>query len=163
MPESSITYRAVRIRPATSVCSLGTQLSRLYQTVDRGRVLALVLDDMRADPAFEYARVLSFLEIEHDGRTDFPVSNPAITVPVWGSNLIGVLRRAKDRLPVTRRTGLAPRLVRVLGSPGRGLPPPPALLDELRVYFMPEIEILSRLLERDLSHWHSASGPTPGE
>lgn len=58
-------------------CSLGTQLERLVDTVDRGRVLHITLDQMKSDPGGTYRKVLDFLKIEDDGREAFPVLNEA--------------------------------------------------------------------------------------
>jgi hypothetical protein len=40
-------------------------------------VLAIVLDDISADPRGEYLRVLRFLGLKDDGRLDFPIYNKA--------------------------------------------------------------------------------------
>jgi len=58
-------------------CSLGSLLERLYATVPEERVLHIPLERMQADPAGEYQRVLSFLGVDDDGRTEFPAANEA--------------------------------------------------------------------------------------
>jgi hypothetical protein len=59
------------------VCKLGAQLQRLLLTVPASRVLAIVLDDIAADPRGEYLRVLRFLGLKDDGRLDFAIYNKA--------------------------------------------------------------------------------------
>jgi hypothetical protein len=58
-----------------AVCSLGSQLERLYRKVDPARVHVELQDDMRKDPRGVYARVLNFLGVPDDGRTRFDETN----------------------------------------------------------------------------------------
>jgi hypothetical protein len=51
--------------------SLGTWLERLFARAGREQCLAVVYDDLAADPAATYARVLGFLGLEPDARTVF--------------------------------------------------------------------------------------------
>jgi hypothetical protein len=60
-----------------AVCSLGSQLDRLYGTVPRKRVLHISLESMRLEPRRCYLRVLDFLGVDDDGRVEFPAENPA--------------------------------------------------------------------------------------
>ncbi len=57
------------------VCSLGTQLENLFKIVPPERVLVLVLDDLKENPRKEWLRIMKFLELNDDGRTEFPVYN----------------------------------------------------------------------------------------
>ena len=59
------------------VCSLGSILERLYGTVSKERVLHISLERMQIDPGNEYQRVLRFLTVDDDGRTEFPPANEA--------------------------------------------------------------------------------------
>jgi hypothetical protein len=54
------------------VGSLGKYLERLLERVDRKQVHITVFDDFIADPLAEYKKVLDFLGVEYDGRTEFP-------------------------------------------------------------------------------------------
>lgn len=142
------------------VCALGSQLARVYEHASAEQVLPVLMDDLRDDPAREYARVLDFLGLEHDGRTDFPVVNPAAT------------HRSRLLHRVVRSLWAAGRLRRRLGLPRLGtgitqavarrntrarppVPPRPEMLAELRESFAPEVRRLEALLERDLEHWLS--------
>lgn len=140
-------------------CRLGEQLERLYGWVERERVLPVLLDDLRADPGGEYRRALAFLGVDDDGRRRFPKVNP--TRQVRSLALAMVVRRvamARDALGLRADWGIA-RAVRRLNAgrlPGKTLSP--ALRDELRDYYRPDIERLGDLLDRDLSGWLE---PTP--
>jgi hypothetical protein len=50
------------------ICSLGTQLERLYKIVPSHRVLTIILDNICADPRREYLRALRFIGVPDDGR-----------------------------------------------------------------------------------------------
>ncbi len=58
-------------------CSLGSMLERLFDRVPEERVLHMPLDQVKQDPRNAYLRVLSFLDIADDGRTDFKPENEA--------------------------------------------------------------------------------------
>lgn len=55
--------------------SLGSQVSRLYQTFPQEQVLALSFNDFAERTAEVYERVLGFLGLESDGRDTFPREN----------------------------------------------------------------------------------------
>jgi hypothetical protein len=58
-------------------CLMGDQLYRLFKTISREKVLVLNLDHIKQNAKREYQKVLSFLKLDDDGRTEFPVVNMA--------------------------------------------------------------------------------------
>ena len=143
-----------------SVCRLGEQIDRLYKTVPRERVLVLVLDDIKENSRREYLNVLEFLEVPDDGRTEFPVYNPA-KKRRWPWVQRAVLAAGKTSrtiknalgIPTVWGTGILNALNK-LGLRYRPRPPmPPGLRAELTEYFRDDILLLSRLLNRDSSAW----------
>lgn len=60
-----------------AACSLGTLVERLYARVPKERVLLIPLERMRTEPGYGYRRVLGFLGVEDDAKTDFAVENVA--------------------------------------------------------------------------------------
>jgi hypothetical protein len=138
-------------------CKLGAQLARLYERVARERVLALLLEDVQADPRRVYLRVLDFLGVGDDGRSDFPVHNTAKARIVPGlakANLAAY--RLKRALGIERSFGILDRLDE-LTSVSRPRPKlAPALARELARYFAADVQHLAALLDRDLSHWLQA-------
>jgi hypothetical protein len=143
-----------RLLDYASVCSLGSQMDRLFGIVPRDRVLALVLDDVRSDPRKEYLRVLRFLHVKQDGREQFHVENAA---KVRRSQVLLALARmaadGKHRLGLHRGLGV----LNALDKSNRRVRPRPEMSEnirsELQAYFKPEVEILSSLLNRDLTSW----------
>ncbi|HEX8318909.1 sulfotransferase [Longimicrobium sp.] len=145
-----------------SVCALGEQLQRLYARVGRDRVLPILLDDMRDDPAREYRRVLAFLGAPDDGRSEFPVRNRAkhprslrvARVMRWGAAV-------RDRMGLPRGLGLGRLNVK---SEGR-VASDPATVHMLGRFFAAEVDLLRALLGRPLPEWTGsaeAAGPDAG-
>jgi hypothetical protein len=59
------------------ICRTGRQLARLFEIVpDRTNVLVIDFARFARAQAAVYAEVIGFLGLEHDGRRDFPRSNP---------------------------------------------------------------------------------------
>lgn len=146
------------------VAALGSQLERLLGVFDRSRVLAVVYDDFSRDAAGEYGRVLDFLGLDHDGRTEFPVVNPS------HRHRSDLLRRFVEWLPSptllkrllrVERIGLADWLYWKNVTPHRRPPLQPEFRAELCEQFAGEVALLSSLLDRDLTHWTSGLETTP--
>jgi hypothetical protein len=145
------------------VCRVGRQVERLLGRTEPHQRLAVVFDDLIRDPAGEYERVLAFLGLDSDGRTDFRAHNVAReTSSVLLNRFFATLRDAKARLGVRRNLGLADAYYRLAGRPPARRAVPPALADELRDYFAPDLALLGGLLGRDLSGWCRASAPGGG-
>jgi len=143
-----------------SVCKLGEQLERLFKIVPRERVLVLVLDDVKENPRREYLKVLNFLGVSDDGRTEFPVYNPAKERRwPWLRRAVLAMGRASRSvkkalgIPTVRGTGILNRIDK-LNIRYRPRPPmPPELRAEITEYFRDDVLLLSRLLDRDFSTW----------
>lgn len=136
-------------------CRLGDQLQRLYRTVPRHRVLILMLDDLNADSAGAYARVLSFLDVPHDGRTSFPVHNAAKTraMPGVAKTVMAASHLFKSALGIHRQFGIFSRIDEATSVRRERESLPPALRQEIADHFADDIARLGALIERDLSHW----------
>ncbi len=138
-----------------NTCKLGFILSRIYEQVPRERVLVLVLDDIKKNPRKEYIKILEFLGIPDDGRTHFPVLNPSKTIR-WRflRNMVRRIGRMRDRLglpPLGR--GIFTALMRFTTKPEPREPLPEDFTSEMREFYRKDVELLSRLIHRDLSHW----------
>lgn len=142
------------------VCKTGEQLERLLQKVDKRNVLILLHDDFKKDSRAIYVKALEFLGLEDDGKTDFPRHN---------SN-----RRTKNRalarvIRAINRNHTILKVKKMLGLPlGKGpmlmlkqmntvVEKRPPLSAEMRAklitYFQEDIDLLSSIIGRDLSHW----------
>jgi hypothetical protein len=56
-------------------CRLGKQLSFFFNKVSINNRMVIILDQMKADPATEYKKVLKFLNIDDDKGRSFPIKN----------------------------------------------------------------------------------------
>lgn len=144
--------------------SLGKYLQKLFDTAGRERCLPILLDDVKARPQAVYQELLEFLELEDDGRIGFVhknenfgyksrwlqqfVMNPPPFVMRFimarekrGLDRMGWLRTLRKRIKKRNKIKLQrPQM-------------DPAFRGELRDYFDEDIQRLSALLERDLTHW----------
>jgi hypothetical protein len=144
------------------IAQASRHVRRLDELFPPAQICLVVLDDVARDPRHEYLRVLEFLEVEDDGRRDFPRENssnvhafPALSrwmlqPPQWIEPL---LKGAKERLHrfgfYGWRSGILKRLKRREERP----PLQPDLMEELRHEFDGDIDWLGQRLGRDLSAW----------
>ena len=136
------------------ICSLGMQLEKLYKIVPSSRVLTIILDDIRADPRHEYLRVLQFLGVSDDGRLDFPIHNPASAFRYPGIQRAAYpILHLKDRLGVSGGLGLWTRMENLMRVEKPRKPLTPEMISVLNEYFSQDVELLGRLLGRDLRQW----------
>ncbi len=147
-PKSKHDYKAM--------CALGTQVKAVLDHVPRERVHFIFLEDMSREPGATYRTALAFLGLDDDGRTDFSVHNTrAVPRSVLVASVISLGTRIKKRLGVSGLGGFG-RAVNRLNE--RGVTKDektlsPELKTSLQQTFGPEIQALSRLTGRDLSHW----------
>lgn len=136
-------------------CKLGEQIARLHGLVPRERVCVVVLEDMAANPRREYERVLAFLGVTTNDRTEFPVHNRRKGVRSARIAFFArTLRDAQRDLGVRRGLGLPRRIKHVNTRPAREAPLSGALREELMAYFREDVEALGTILGRDLvSEW----------
>ncbi|MDA9589739.1 sulfotransferase domain-containing protein [Opitutales bacterium] len=137
------------------VCSLGAQLERLYQVVAREQVHCVFVEDMKQDPRRCYQETLQFLGLPDDGRAEFPVANARKQPRAkWMSVLLKVLGRLKVRVGLGgRHFGLLRSAHQMNRVPAAKVELDASMRQELVEYFREDINLLSKITERDLSHW----------
>ncbi len=148
-----------RLLDYQKVCSLGEQLERLYTIVPRERVLVLVLDDLRKDARAEYLRVLDFLGVPDDGRTDFAPRNPSKKVRSHFLQKFIIVAMKTERV-FKNWVHRAPTVSQIWWKinawnkiPQRRPPLSPEMRQVLVSYFAQDVQKLSELLSRDFSEW----------
>lgn len=144
------------------VASLGEQVERAFSLIPKQQRLVVVFDDFNADVAAGYARVLTFLGVPHDGRTDFPrinegqtIRHPKLWTLVWGTMLRArpLLNPVKRMLKVSK-LDIYPRVSRLfLGVRSERPAISESLRAEMRDYFDEDIKRLSTAIGRDLTAW----------
>jgi hypothetical protein len=152
---------------------LGKYVGGFVQTFGRDRCFVSVFDDYVADPAAQYRRLLDFLGLEDDGRTDFTRHResrgvksamlqrllqrpPKAAVSLLGSEAYKLrIDAKKGEVGVAARTvlNLRKRLLAWNKAPAPKIVLPLRLKDEMRAMYRDDVAKLSDLLGRDLSHW----------
>ncbi len=140
---------------------LGLQVERLLDVFPRQQVKFILFEDFARDTRAVYEDVLGFLGVPSDGRRRFPRVNESRRNRIgWFGRLLlnprpGLvpLRSYALKTPVLARFwSLAQRLNT---APVERRPLSPEFRRELVEEFRDDVERLSALIGRDLSHWHA--------
>jgi hypothetical protein len=146
------------------------QVRRYFDVFGRDRVQVIIYDDFRADTANVYRKTLDFLGVASDfAATKFEVingnanGNHSVRSPVVRAVLNDPLVRGtavalRAWLPhrifaIVKKTGMKLNELNAVDSREKRQSIPPELEQLLQREFEPEIERLSNLLGRDLTHW----------
>ncbi|HJY83139.1 MAG TPA: sulfotransferase [Candidatus Binatia bacterium] len=147
------------------VAKFGEQIERLYHLAGRDRSLVLLFEDLVRDPLTTYKHVLAFIGIDYDGRTRFQRKMGSRTYRYrWLQRLlyapwsrdtytVDTLYRRMSSKKASGRKSLLKRLARWNRIEVRPAPLAPNMREKLRDTFAEDVAKLSRLLNRDLSHW----------
>ena len=138
-------------------CCLGEQLSRALSYVPTNQLMTIVLDDMKTQPRRVYLKVLSFLGLADDERMEFPVINKnKLTKSVVLATVIKMGWIVKKKLGVKKMPFSLLTFMREKNTiQMKRQDVSPELKAELIAFFRADVELLSTLLKRDLSHWLS--------
>jgi len=136
------------------LCSLGAQLDRVLESVQRHRVKQVFLDDLKVDPQRIYREVLGFLGVADDGRSDFRALNqakarrwPALLKLSFAAITVKKALGVEGGLGLWRHVDNANRVDRTRK------PIDAKMRSMLRDYFRADIGQLARLTGRDLAAW----------
>lgn len=139
----------------TGVCSFAAQVERYQNAFGAERVKVVLLEDLRARPAETYRDVLAFLEVDTSFLPEFRVHNEAPPRGVLERFVTDLYRRpaikqaASTLFPYGMRRRLVSSLRKLDTSRDRSDPRDLELRAELRS----EVQRLSDLIGRDLTHW----------
>ena len=144
------------------VGQFGTQAQRLLESFPREQVKLILFDDFAASPQRIYDEVIEFLGVPHDGRTEFPRINENKRARVaWLKQfyrkpppvLRDAIRSLKEAVGGEGISAVKKKMVDFNTVRERRQPLSPAFRAELVETFRQEVGTLSRLVDRDLSHW----------
>lgn len=142
-----------------SVGQLGRHVSRLLKLFPREQTKIMLLDDLKDSPQRVYEGVLEFLDVPSDGRSQFPRVNASKRNRFqWLAQCQATVVRSLPRpcIQFGKRLGL--RQLGRIATQLNSQPATPATLGEdfrrrLVAEFADDIDTLSELIGRDLSHW----------
>ena len=144
------------------VGQFGTQTQLLLSVFPPDQVKLILFDDFAPSPQQIYDEVIEFLEIPHDNRSGFPrINDNKRARVVWLRNFARkpptVLHRAirglKQAVGGEGISAVKRKIVALNTVKEQRQPLSPAFRAELVATFRDEVALLSRLLNRDLSHW----------
>jgi hypothetical protein len=135
------------------------QVRRYFEVFGREKVHVIIFDDFKKDTPRSFRETCEFLGVNTQFHPEFNIVNPRKTV--HSATLRNFLRYPPPSVRwVLRSLGLRPVEWGFKGWLKRlntKVEPPsdinPALRQALQVEFLPEVEQLSELLDRDLTHW----------
>jgi len=153
----------------SEVASFGAQVGRLFKLAGRDQTLVIVFDDFADDTLGVYRQILKFLDVEYDGQTEFERRFESQMYRYrWLQRLLFVPATSEGKFIETlqqrsrkyerdgsRKESLIKRVTKI--NKVDASPPPlnPQMKEILCEILRPDIMRLSRLLDRDLSHWIS--------
>lgn len=147
---------------------VGARLAELIRIVGRDRVKVIVFDDFTSAPLAVYRAVLDFLSLEDDQRTEVARMNgtKAYRSPLIQRLLMRPPRVARLIVPRTvgpSQPNFAGRLVKRVRKANvvrtHWRPIGARMRQELADCVRDDVDLLGRLLNRDLGHWLNAEMP----
>ncbi len=135
------------------------QVRRYLRVFGRENVHVIIFDDFRADVASEYRDLLRFLEVDDTFEpSNFQVvnankrrRNERLRQVIVNPDVVAATRRLIPSRAIRQR--IAGRLMFLIIKEERRPPMDPALRCQLQEELLPDVEQLSSLLGRDLTHW----------
>ncbi len=131
-----------------------SQIEKYFAVFGRANVHVIIYDDFKQDTAVTFRETLLFLGVNPDVQMDFKVVNPSKYLRSGRLQvLFEHLPALRKLIPIKGRIGLYKKLLRANTQFQQRPPMDPGLRQRLQAQFVPEVEQLSELLERDLTHW----------
>lgn len=141
-------------------------VQRYLDVFNQDNVHIILFDDFKKDTAEAYCKTLHFLGVDEKFKANFKVINPRQTVR--SRALQKIMNKLLSSPTYQQLSTMAPEALKTIGRKLRWLiydintvrgepysPMAPTLRKRLQAEFLPEMEQLSQLLDRDLSHWSS--------
>jgi hypothetical protein len=143
------------------VARLGVQVERLLTVFPRNQIHLIVFEDFVRDTQRVYERVLTFLGLSSDGRSEFPRMNQnKIVRSRWIARftqrppapLTRAARATKEALGIQRLSFLG-SLRNLNLKRGSREPLSRSVRERIIKEFADDVDLLSSLLDRDFSYW----------
>lgn len=138
-------------------CALGSQLIRLTAFVDPHQVHLVFLDDILTAPQSVWSDLQAFLEIDEEGRSDFPLEERLVPYRRRGieAHMGALMKSAPARALMQKVSSLgAKRAINGFDRRRKALREMPAdLRRKVCDQLSDDIGLISALSGRDLAHW----------
>jgi len=156
-----------RVLYYSEVASFGAQIERLYKLAGPEQVHVIVFDDFTADTLGVYKRTLEFLGVDYDGQTEFERRYESqmyrsrwlqqlffIPATSNGKFVETLQQKARKYNPDgSKKKSFIKRVTDLNKAPRKPAPLTHEMVNTISDKLRPDIEHLSGLLTRDLSHW----------
>lgn len=130
----------------------GEQMQRLLGIAKPEQIFVAFYEDFASNPAHTYRELLRWLDLPDDERLEFPRLNQRIYRRSQRLELqLQWLRRQREKLRIPGGLGIHALIERFNRTERKPLRP--EFERELKDYFRQDVELLSQLVGRDLSHW----------
>lgn len=139
-----------------SVCRLGAQVERLLQLASHTQVMFLLLDDLKSAPRATYEHVLRFIGAPYDESAELRVLNKrAHPRSLVLARVASYGWRIKRKMGVSKSLGMGSLIAKYNRKPlaSNQSRLSPETRRSLQCTFSNEINLLERLIGRDLSQW----------
>jgi hypothetical protein len=134
--------------------SLGTQFDRLMKQVSPENLHVIIYDDLMTDMEKTKTELLQFLGLAEFQKIAVPhLEANSEWKSETGRRFFELLRNTAHRFPLRPKIGLLGAIRRFGVKPASRKELRPEFRARLREEFSGEISLLSKLLNRDLSHW----------
>lgn len=143
----------------SDICKIGEQMEKLYRIVKKEDVLVILYDDLKHEPETVYKESLKFLGVSLDHHTELKKYNESkINRSLWLADLLRqtnlVVLKLKKSLGIQRPLfGIIQSLMQYNSIKIKRHAMPKEFREELVEYFREDVQKLSYLINRDLSHW----------
>ena len=142
---------------------LGDQVERLLSTFPREQVKFILFDDFVQDTKAQYEEVLRFLNVPSDGCTTFPKINERKSCKSRLLNrlvqrphpIVQIVGRSLKKVCAIERWGVLDK-IKAWNRVNVARPDLQSVFRRAAISaFHEDIDKLAKILDRDLSHWHS--------
>ena len=151
----------------SEVAKYGAQIEQLFKVAGREQTHVIVFDDFVSDTLGVYRRLLEFLDLDYDGQTGFERRfgshmyryrwlQQLLFVPATSDGKIveSLQRRTrKYNKDGSKKQGIMKKIMKLNKITMSPEPMAPHVAGIVGEALRPDIQHLSRLLDRDLGHW----------
>ncbi len=140
------------------ICSLGKQSKRLLEKIPENKVRFILMDDFKQNPNIEYIKTLDFLDITKIKLNEYDVKNKRKTPRFPFLNTVFYyIRVLKKKLRISMGFGIANYIRKINAVEKKHVSfesEKQEFSSTLKNYFREDIQLLSKVVDKDLSHWY---------